>query len=259
MKFRLAVLLLSLGFSASLLAVDWVNLDEDHYVAGRKCSSGYLRGKVVLVCQDDSLAARMEEIWTSFKMKPFVLIGTFDKAPKGGSFPVYAQAGMEGKTSTKAVYVVDQIGRVRYVGADERRATEAVVTLLTDLESPKTEAQYRQFLDYEIENLPGQACLRYLDFKKRHPASAKDYAARCEALGKDADVKKLVELVKLARAVKDIRTFDAKKERLQKSRLQTKIKEALAKYASLKESENPLVVQEAKNALADLAWAKAAL
>ena len=37
------------------------------------------------------------------------------------------------------------------------------------------------------------------------------------------------------------------------------IESAVEKFSSLKESENPHVAQEAKNALADLAWAKAAL
>lgn len=245
--------------SVSLFGVDWVNIDEDHYVAGRKCSSGYLRGKVVMVCRDASLAGRMEEVWSSFKTKPFVLIGSFDKAEKGLSYPVYSSAAPAENAPKKPIYVVDVLGRVRYFGDDERRATEAVVTLLTDLEAPKSEAQARQFLDYELENLPGQAYNRYLDFKKTYPMAAKDYADKVAALTKIPDVKKLAELVKLSKTLKDFQKVDPKKARTMKPKIEAKIKELLSKYAPLKESANPLVVQEAKNALADLAWAKAGL
>ena len=259
MKATLSVLLLTLGLASPLFGVDWVNVDEDHYIAGRKCSSGYLRGKVVLVCRDAALSQRMEEVWTSFKTKPFVLVGSFAMKDKNLSFPVYSGAALAENSPERPFFVVDEIGRVRYMGADERRATEIVVTLLTDMEAPKSEAQARQFLDYELENLPGQAYNRYQDFKKRFPAAAKAYAEKYDELVKIPDVKKLAELVRFAKAAKDARAFNPKKARLQKSRLVSKIKDAISKYAPLKESENPLVMQEAKNALADLAWAKAAL
>lgn len=250
---------LAFGLFLPLFGVDWVNVDEDHYVAGRKCSSGYLRGKVVLVCRDSSQSARMEEVWTGFKTKPFVLLGAFSTAEKDISYPVYSGAALAEGSPEKALYVVDGTGRVRYMGTDERRATEIVVTMLTDLESPKTEAQARRFLDYELANLPGQAYNRYQDVKKKYPALAKQYAEKFDEISAIADVKKLAELVKFAKTAKDAQMFDPKKARLQKSRLESKIKDAIAKFVSLKDSENPLVVQEAKNALADLAWAKAAL
>ncbi len=254
-----AALLAALLLPCALLAGSWSNLDEAHYVAGRQCSDGYLVGKVVLVCQDVSLSRRMEEIWTSFKTKPFVLLGTFPRAPKAVSFPVYRGAAYSEKETTKPLYLVDALGKVRYLGADERRATELLVTFLTDLESPKGEEQWREFLEFELENLPGHAYVRYLDFKKKFPQEAKAYERRFADLAKIPDVKKLVELVRLAKTVKDCRAIDPKKERLVKSRLAGRIKDALAKYAFLKDAENPLVVQEAKNALAELAWAKATL
>ena len=239
-------------------AAEWLNIDEDHYLGGRKCSPGYLLNKVTLVSTDVTMFPRMEEIWTSFKTKQFVLIGSYAKAPKNVSFPVYREASLKGAAESP-VYVVDETGRVRYRGQDERKATETIVMLLTDMDAPKNETQWKMLLDYEFEFLPGQAYLRYRDYKKKLPASAKAYEGKYAELIKIKDIKKLAELVEFAKKAKDHRAFDPKKAKLQKSRLLGKINEVIAKYASLKESENPLVVQEAKNALADLAWAKAGL
>ena len=241
------------------LAVDWQNLDEEHYLGGRKCSVGYLQGKVTLVCPNVTLANRMEEVWTSFKMKPFVLIGAYEKAPKTASYPVYRGVTIPDKAGESPLYVVDGTGKVSYYGSDERRATEVVVMLLTDMASPKSDAQWRKFLDYEFATLPGHASLRYAEYKKKFPEAAKDYVPKFAEIAKIPDLKKLADLVKFAKSVKDLRAIDPKKARMVKSRLAGKIDEAVKKFAPLKESENPLVVQEAKNALADLAWARAAL
>lgn len=250
---------LAVLFGATAFAVEWRNLDEEHYLCGRKCSVGYLTGKVALVCREASLAARMEEVWTGFKTKPFVLIGAYPAKQRNVSYPVYSGVSLTEKTAESPIFVVDATSRVRYHGSDERRATEVVVTLLTDMESPKSEDQWRQFLDYEFANLPGRAYLRYAAYKKKFPAGAKDYSERFSALAKTPDIAKLVELVRFAKGVKDLRAIDPKKARLVKSRLAGKIDDAVRKFAPLKDSENPLVVQEAKNALADLAWARAAL
>jgi len=240
-------------------AAEWKNIDEAHYVGGRKCSVGYLQGKVALVCRDKEQATRMEEIWTGFKSKPFVLIGAYDKLPKDISYPVYKDVALAEKSPRTALYLVDSVGKVRYFGADEHRATELLVTLLTDLEAPKSEEQWRQFLDYEFATLPGRAYGRYLAYKKEFPLGAKDYAERYDALLKIPEIKKLAELVQFSKSVKDMKAIDPKKARMIKTRLKGKITTAESKYASLKESKNPLVAQEAKNALADLAWAKATL
>ena len=63
--------------------VEWENIDPAHYLAGRMASAGYLRGKVVCLDYRDygdksGVAAmrRMEEVWQTFKMKPFVLLGS---------------------------------------------------------------------------------------------------------------------------------------------------------------------------------------
>jgi len=257
--FRFLLTVCAASFALLASAVEWKNLDDDHYVSGRKCSAGYLTGKVVLVCKAKPLVQRLEEIWTSFKMKPFVLLGSYSRKPKNTSYPVYKDVALEGKTPDVPIFVVDGTGRIRYMGADERRATELVVTCLTDMESPKSEEQWRQFLDFEFASLPGRAYLRYQDFKQKFPAGAKDYAAKFGELSKMPDVKKLSDLVRFAKEVKDLRAINPKKAKTVKPKLKEKIELAEKAFAPLKESANPLVVQEAKNALADLAWAKAVL
>ena len=49
------------------------------------------------------------------------------------------------------------------------------------------------------------------------------------------------------------------KQKDKKAKFAKMIEGAIAKYASLKESEDPRVAQEAKNAIADLQWTHAAL
>ena len=242
--------------SASAGPVAWTNVSETCYVSGRKCSPGYLQGKVVLVCRDKALAERMEEVWQAFKTKPFVLMGAFRGRASGTTYPVYEGAALESFATDAPLYVVDGTGAVRYRGADDRRATESVVTAITDMESPRNEAQWRAFLEHEITVLPGRAVIRFAEFKKRFPRAAAEYESQVSALGKSSDVKKLVELVKFSKAAKDARRLDPgnKKDALAKKKLEAKIKAAVSKFSSLKESRDPLVAQEAKNALADLVW-----
>ena len=80
---KLLVFAATLASVVSLHAsVAWRNIDADHHLAGRKASEGYLQGKVVLVdrwglgcppCR--KLLPRVEEIWRSFRSKPFVVLG----------------------------------------------------------------------------------------------------------------------------------------------------------------------------------------
>ena len=276
---KLSVFAVALVGVASLhAAVEWRNVDADHYLAGRKCSEGYLQGKVVLVdrwglgcppCR--KLLPRVEEIWQSFRTKPFVVIGGHcngwgdaDGVKKLAaelklSYSVYEDAGLAVDeppfNAIPFLYVVDETGKVVYMGHDERAATQAVVTALTDLESPRNIAQWRRFLDFELENLPGRAVLRLKEFKKKFPKESKEYADKEKALMEIPDVKKLSELVEFAKKAKDVREFGAKKK-VQKQKYEKLVKDAISgsKYASLLESKDPRVVQEAKNSLADLKW-----
>ena len=250
------------GLSAVAGPVAWTNVSESGYVSGRKCSVGYLQGKVVLVCRDKALADRMEEVWRSFKTKSFVLLGSWPNRVAGATFPVYDGAALAALAPDRApMYVVDETGAVRYRGADDRRATEVVVTLITDMESPRDEAQWRTFLEHELTVLPGRAVIRFSEFKRRFPDAAKDYEARVAALGKSRDVAKLVDLVKFSKAAKDARRLDPgkKNDAIVKKKFEAKIKAVVSRFSPLKESSDPLVAQEAKNALADLVWTEKSL
>ena len=119
-------------------------------------------------------------------------------------------------------------------------------------------AQWRRFLDYELTALPGRAFLRLEEFRKKFPVEAKEYAEAGRKLEKTPDIKKLVELVKFAKQAKDMRAFRAE-QKDKKAKFAKMIEGAISKYASLKESEDPRVAQEAKNAIADLLWTQAAL
>lgn len=256
-------IVLSLAFVGGVLSAfpaEWKNLERSCHVTGPRCGAGYLRGKVVLVCTDPSHAGRLEDIWRSFRSKPFVVIGSFAEKPSVEvSFPVYAGAELATNVPPASFYAVDETGKIAYRGADERLATETVVTLLTDMEVPADEQAWRRYLDYEFAELPGQACIRYLAFRKKFPESAKDYAERFDALLKLPEIKKLVGLVRLAKNAKDSRPLDPETAARQRSELAERLAEAIERYSGLKDSENALIAQEAKNALADLVRAKAAL
>lgn len=258
-RFAVAFAAATLSVACARASVSWENVDEGHYIAGRRCSEGYLQGKVVLVSRDPKMAQRMEEIWTSFKTKQFVLLGAYDVAPRGVTFPVYSTATLAENAPDKPLYVVDETGAIRYKGNDDRMATEALVSAITDMDAPKGVGHWMVFLDYELTELPGRAYLRYLDFKKKFPAEAREYAVKFSELEKVENVRKLAELVKFAKAAKDMQAFDPKKEKMRKARFESKIKEAISKYSFLKESGDQRVVQEAKNALADLKWTLATL
>ena len=277
-------LFVALGLAlTSFSAAEWKNLNEDHHLAGRKTSAGYLRGKVVLVdrwgvkcppCR--KLLPEVEHIWQSFKTKPFVVLGGHvagwgDKdgvaalvKENGLTYPIYEDAGLADEPGFDAIpflYVVDETGKVLYRGHDIKKATEVVVTALTDLEAPKSVAQWKRFLDFELENLPGRAYLRIQAAKKDKKFAAelkKSYAAKEKELLAIPDVKKLAELVDFARKAKDMRTF-SKKQRSQQSRYEGMVKSAASsdKYKKLLASDDPRVVQEAKNALADIKWTAA--
>ena len=279
---KMSVLAVALAGAMSLYAeVGWRNLDAEHYLAGRKASEGYLQGKVVLVdrwglgcppCR--RLLPRVEEIWQSFRTKPFVVVGGHCKGwgdaagiqklakDLGLTYAIYEDAGLAvGEPRFSGIpflYVVDETGKVVYKGHDERNATQAVVSALTDLESPKSLEQWRRFLDFELDNLPGRAYLRLRDFKKSFPAEAREYADREKALMAVPDVKKLAELVEFARKAKDMREF-GEKRKAQRQKFEKLVKDAISgtKYSSLLQSKDPRVVQEAKNSIADLKWTAA--
>ena len=275
-------LLLSFGavcLAGALQAVEWKNVDADHYRGGRKASSGYLQGKVVLVdrwgvgcppCR--ALLPRVEALWKSFKSKPFVVLGGHCAGwgdaegikklvdQNGLTYPMYEDAGLaQGEPSFNAIpylYVVDETGRVVYRGHDERQATEALVTALTDMESPRSIEQWKRFLDYELDNLPGRAYLRLKEFNKKHPSEAKAFLPKAKAMFALPKIKDLADLVAIAKEYKD----HVAKTPIEKKQFPSKVKAAIRKYTPLvKALEDPRMVQEAKNSIADLKWTLADL
>ena len=136
----------------------WANLDDDHHCSGPKLTEKSLEGKVVMVyCwgvkSQPSLALlpRMQEIWTHFDQKKFVVIGSHcqgkdPEAVKGAvaenklTFPVYERFWLaEGTPQPNAlpcICVINHRGRVVYTGSDDREATEALVTAISGVGQP---------------------------------------------------------------------------------------------------------------------------
>ena len=279
MKFAIAALAALTCITAS--AVEWKNLDEEHHLGGRMASSGYLLGKVVLVdrwgakcppCR--AILSQMEDIWRSFKGRQFVVLGGHCAGWGGAAevkrlidekkltYPVYEDAGLKfGEPEFDAIpylYVVDCTGRVAYRGRDERAAREVIVNALTDMENPRDLAQWKRYLDFELENLPGQAYLRLAEFKKKFPTESKEYAAQLKALSARQEVKQLAALVEFSRKARDTQKIGPK-DKTKGDKLRRLIESVVAKSKNLKDSSDPKVAQEAKNALADLKWKLAAI
>ena len=265
--------------AAGAQAVEWKNVDADHHLGGRKASAGYLQGKVVLVdrwgahcppCR--ALLSRVEDIWQSFKTKPFVVLGghckgwgTADEVAElitehKLTYSVYEDAGLAtGEPKFDAIpflYVVDETGKVVYSGRDERNATQTIVTALTDMESPKNLEQWKRFLDYELEHLPCRGYLRLRDFRKKFPKEVKEYESKAKGLLAIKDLKKVADLVEFAMTAKDPPVFGPK-DKAKKAKYEKLVNDVVSKGEAFKFHSDPRVAQEAKNALADLKWTQA--
>ena len=141
----------------------WANLDDDHHYSGPKLTEKDLEGKVVFVdnwgvncppCR--ALLPRMQELWTHFDQKKFVLVGSHcqGKSPEKVkelvdanklTFPIYERFGLaEGAPKFNTlpfIYVVNHRGRLVYPrkgesGHDVNEATEALVTAIADVGMP---------------------------------------------------------------------------------------------------------------------------
>ena len=277
------------AFAAAMLApaadaavpVGWENVDPAHHLAGRMASSGYLRGKVVCVdCRDygdkggvESMRG-MEEIWQSFKMKPFVLIGSH-RGEAGAekikriaeglklTYPIYRDADIvrtqeqrdADPERTGYLYVVGSTGKVFYRGKDERRVQGVIASALMAMRSPQTPKQWKHYIDFDVDVLPGRAYLEIEEFRKAFPKESSAYDDVWERFNADDEIKRLAKLERLARMAKDYDFKDANAKRLSAE----KVEKAIELSADLKKSGNPLVAQEAKNCIADLTWTLAVL
>lgn len=280
----LGVAMLLAGASS---AYEWTNLTAEARLGGRMVSAGYLRGKIVVMDRrdytDSANAADIEalqKMWASYKTKSFVVVGSHTGsgdakgvekalARLGVTYPVYANAGVlrDGEmVDSPELSVFDSTGTRRiYGGQDVHKVAGVVGSAIFSTRMPTTAKQWRYLLDWEMENLPGQAFIRLKDLdvqdkviaemKAKYPDSLHKYAQTLKKWREDNEIKKLAKLVELSRLVKDRDPHAKTKEKITKS----VIEKAIEKYESLKQSKNPNVVQEAKNAIADLQFSAASL
>jgi len=153
---------------------------------------------------------------------------------------------------------------VVYTGGDISQATEAVVESLTALVAAPDYNTWRQYFDFEARELPGRAINDLAEVKKdkRVSASAGYKAASKELAAREKELKAnpaYVRLAKLEQLAAQVREYNPANKRARVKFTKAKIEAEAKKYADLKESEDPVVVREAKNCLADLAWAAAEL
>ena len=262
-------------------AVEWTNIDQANYLAGRMASAGYLRGKVVCLDSRDygdkssvDAMRRLEEVWQTFKMKPFVLIGSH-RGTAGAekikriaeglklTYPIYRDADMvRPQEQTDAdqrragcLCIVGSTGKILYCGKDDRRAAGVIASALMAMRSPQTPKQWKHYIDYDIKVLPGKAYLEIEEFRKAFPNEAADYDDVWERFNADVETKRLAKLVRIAQQAKDYDFKDAKAKRLNLE----KVEKAIELSEDLKNSENPFIAQEAKNCIADLTWTAAML
>lgn len=266
-------------FADVAAAAGWVHLTPEDRIGGRMISSGYLRGKVVLVdCRDyakaesAAVARRMQENWATFKMKPFVMLGchtgsgpraTVERAVKslGLTYPVYSQARsellpveflMEGY-----FYVVDATGQILYQGRNEHRASGIIASAIMAWNCAGTSKGWQRNVSYELQELPGRALNDLREFRRQFPqdAAAPKFAQAYARLTANPDVVRLAKLEELTRQAKDYDPQNKAAQRLDPE----KLAQAIEAFAYLKQNADPFVAQEAKNCLADLTWAQAAL
>ena len=273
---------LIMGFlllAACAQAGGWANIDAEHYLGGRKASSGYLQGKVVLIClwkagdeqAADELLPVFEDVWTNFKTKQFAILAApvgdggenetvrSQLRKHGVSYSVYRNAAFEGMPKTKSlpyIYVVDETGKPVYLGRKTHNATQAVVTALTDIESPRNLVQWKRYLDYELKNEPCHAYLRLKAFRERFPQEAQEYAAAARELAAIPNLKATVDFIAFAKKAKDPPIFSPE-EGAKKRKYQELVTSVILNGETMKNHPDARIMREVKNALADLKWTQA--
>lgn len=286
-----------MAFSAVLatneaLAREWCGIEAANRIGGRMTSAGYMRGKVVLFDSRDYSAASeaeniraLQAVWNAYKTKSFVLIGNHTgggdaeavrkaMAKLGVTYPVYknvsiddgAADGAEPVAVSGTMMVFDAtFTRLIYIGSLVNEARGIVGNAIFAARKPNNVKNWKALLDYEIQFLPGQAYLRlkelmdddetFLRLKAKLPEDARRYEAEWKKAAADDKRKKLAELVSISREIRDRDTAAAKWRRLTPRQLDS----IAEKYSFLKSDADANAAQEAKNALADLMFAKASL
>jgi len=136
----------------------WRGLDEANHYSGPLVTEADLLGKVVLVdewgvrcppCR--ALLPGMESLWSAYKSKPFVLLGSHRQGHQPDqvkelvkanklTYPIYERAGLADEPSGDGrlpfMYVVNHRGKVVYAGRSHKEATQAVVEALMKIGAP---------------------------------------------------------------------------------------------------------------------------
>lgn len=277
------------AMAAGVYAYEWDNVGPDKRLGGRMISAGYLRGKVVLLDRRDytdpanaETIRQLQTLWATYKSKSFILLASqhgFATKTKmeetlkklGVTYPVYQDAKLTKPGASEedleimkkafeddrpSIVILDSTcQRKLYNGRDARAAQGVVGSAILAASVPMAPKQYNFLLDWELKHLPGRAYLRLKEYRSKFPKDAARYASDFESLSGRDEIKKLAKLVELSRQVKDRDVSSKAAQRLTPEILQT----ATEKYAPLKQSADPLVAQEAKNALADIKFSEATL
>lgn len=156
--------MICMGAAALAFAdVEWKGLSEDNWYSGRKLTPEDLKGKVVLVDEWGvhcgpclALLPKMEQVWRSFKSKPFILLGSHRQGRQVDAvaacvkknnltYPIFDHAGLADEPGNGGaipfLYVVDSRGKVVFSGRGmgaEQGAIAAVVNALSDVDGPET-------------------------------------------------------------------------------------------------------------------------
>ena len=202
--------------AAACAGVEWKGLSESNWYSGRKLSAESLSGKVVMVDEWGvgcgpciSLLPRMQEIWSSFKTKPFVLIGSHRQGRSPDdvaalvkkhslTYPIYEGAGLADEPPNGGgipfIYVVDARGKVVYSGRSDREALGAVVNALTEMPSPNdlcggvTPVKFKSLARQLVLGRSCEGAVRQLkSAAKGTDAKAKEAATLLKAIGETHD------------------------------------------------------------------------
>lgn len=258
--------------------IQWGNLVPANRLGGRMISSGFLRGKIVLVaCRDFSTSEsvnvlkELEGIWRAFKTKPFVLVGshrggdleTVKNRIKelGVTFPVYHEAKLlnnEPGAGWKGefIYIVGMTGRTLYYGTDIKRSRAVIGSAVISSRVHSKPSFYAHYAEWELSVLPGRALNTLREFKKEFPREAMAFSEELSALENNDDIVKLAQLEKICRQSLD---YDPKTRQGKKPLTADRVGLLIDHYSYLKTNSNERVSQEAKNCLAELIWLQATL